>query len=240
MFSQWLGIRGLDAAIPLALISGIIGLCWTLPAALLPIAVLSHLGDAQKASILFFGVSVFGVAGSIAVPLLVHHLGRRFIIVLGITLTIFSGVCLSIDKVYSNVVRFYVSKETLNKTTFKHFKDGEIINLEKSLKFGSRISGHFVQGHVDTTSKVKKIIRYGKSWYVDFYLSKQFHKYIIPKGSIAINGVSLTISKLIKDGFQIVVIPHTLKLTNLIFLKEKDLVNVEFDVLSKYIKNFLN
>ena len=151
-----------------------------------------------------------------------------------------SGVCLSIDKVYSNVVRFYVSKETLNKTTFKHFKDGEIINLEKSLKFGSRISGHFVQGHVDTTSKVKKITRYGKSWYVDFYLSKQFHKYIIPKGSIAINGVSLTISKLIKDGFQIVVIPHTLKLTNLIFLKEKDLVNVEFDVLSKYIKNFLN
>lgn len=101
MFSQWLGIRGLDAAIPLALISGIIGLCWTLPAALLPIAVLSHLGDAQKASILFFGVSVFGVAGSIAVPLLVHHLGRRFIIVLGITLTIFSGVCLSIPTVWA-------------------------------------------------------------------------------------------------------------------------------------------
>ena len=151
-----------------------------------------------------------------------------------------SGICLTVTKLFDTDFVVQLVEETIDRTTAKFWDVDSRINLERSLLPTTRLGGHFVQGHVDTTSKVKKIIRYGKSWYVDFYLSKQFHKYIIPKGSIAINGVSLTISKLIKDGFQIVVIPHTLKLTNLIFLKEKDLVNVEFDVLSKYIKNFLN
>ena len=116
---------------------------------------------------------------------------------------------------------------------------GDLINLEKSMKFGDRISGHFVQGHVDTTSIIKKINFIGKSWFISFKLSKKYNKYIIQKGSIAINGVSLTVSKILNDGFQVVVIPKTLKLTNLIYLKEKDVVNVEFDLLGKYIKNFL-
>ena len=111
--------------------------------------------------------------------------------------------------------------------------------MEKSLKFGNRISGHFVQGHVDTTGIIKKLDIIGRSWFINFKLLKKFKKYLIQKGSITINGVSLTISKILKDGFQIVVIPQTLKLTNLMFLKEKDVVNVEFDVLGKYIKSFL-
>ena len=112
-------------------------------------------------------------------------------------------------------------------------------NLEKSLKYGDRISGHFVQGHVDTKSTIKKIDFIGKSWFINFKLTKKYRKYLVQKGSITINGVSLTISKILKGGFQIVIIPQTLKLTNLIYLKEKDVVNVEFDVLGKYIKNFL-
>jgi len=111
--------------------------------------------------------------------------------------------------------------------------------LEKSLKYGERNSGHFVQGHVDTTSVISNINIIGKSWYIDFKLEKKYKNYIIPKGSIAINGVSLTVAKVLKNGFQIVVIPQTLRLTNLIFIKKKDLVNVEFDVLGKYIKGFL-
>ena len=150
-----------------------------------------------------------------------------------------SGTCLTLEKYKGNLSKFYISKETLNRTNFKSSNKGDLINLEKSLKYGDRISGHFAQGHVDTTSIIKKIDFVGKSWFVNFKLPKKYKKYLIQKGSITINGVSLTISKILKDGFQIVVIPQTLKLTNLMYLKEKDVVNIEFDVLGKYIKKFL-
>ncbi len=150
-----------------------------------------------------------------------------------------SGACLTLEKYKGNLSKFYISKETLNRTNFRSSNKGDLINLEKSLKYGDRISGHFAQGHVDTTSIIKKIDFVGKSWFVNFKLPKKYKKYLIQKGSITINGVSLTISKILKDGFQIVVIPQTLKLTNLMYLKEKDVVNIEFDVLGKYIKKFL-
>ena len=150
-----------------------------------------------------------------------------------------SGACLTLNKYKGNLSKFYISKETINRTNFKFSDKGDLINLEKSLKYGDRISGHFVQGHVDTTSTIKKIDFVGKSWFINFKLAKKYKKYLVQKGSIAINGVSLTISKILKDEFQIVAIPQTLKLTNLMYLKEKDVVNVEFDVLGKYIKNFL-
>ena len=150
-----------------------------------------------------------------------------------------SGTCLTIEKYKGNISRFYISKETLRRTNFKFLKKGDFVNLERSLKYGDRISGHFVQGHVDTTSAIKKINFLGKSQFIDFKLAKKFKKYLIQKGSITINGVSLTISKILIDGFQIVIIPHTLKLTNLIYLSERSVVNVEFDVLGKYIKKFL-
>ena len=150
-----------------------------------------------------------------------------------------SGTCLTLEKYKRNLSKFYISKETLNRTNFKFLNKGDLINLEKSLKYGNRISGHFVQGHVDTTSAIKTIDFVGKSWFINFKLPKRYKKYLVQKGSITINGVSLTISKILKNGFQVVVIPQTLKLTNLIYLKEKDVVNVEFDVLGKYIKSFL-
>ena len=149
-----------------------------------------------------------------------------------------SGTCLTLEKYKRNLSKFYISKETLNRTNFKSSNKGDLINLEKSLKYGDHISGHFVQGHVDTTSVVRKIDFVGKSWLIRFKLIKKYKKYLVQKGSITINGVSLTISKILKDGFQIVIIPQTLKLTNLMYLKEKDVVNVEFDVLGKYIKSF--
>ena len=149
-----------------------------------------------------------------------------------------SGTCLTLEKYKGNLSKFYISKETLKRTNFKSLNEGALLNLEKSLKFGDRISGHFVQGHVDTTSRIKKFDFVWKSCFINFELPKKYKKYIVQKGSITINGVSLTISKILKDGFQIVIIPHTLKLTNLMYLKEKDEVNVEFDVLGKYIKSF--
>ena len=138
-----------------------------------------------------------------------------------------------------NISKFYISKETLNKTIFKSSKKGDVINFEKSIRFGDRLSGHFVQGHVDTTSKVKKITRYGKSWLVDFVLAKNHMKNLVSKGSITINGVSLTIANLNKFGFQISLIPKTLASTNLIRLKKGDQVNIEFDIIGKYIKKYI-
>ena len=130
-----------------------------------------------------------------------------------------SGTCLSLERCSKNLSKFYISKETLDRTNFKYLGKGNIINLEKPLRYGYRNSGHYVQGHVDTTCKIRKITIVGKSWFIDFKLTKKYKKYLISKGSIAINGVSLTISKIFKNGFQTVVIPQTLKSTNLIYLK---------------------
>ena len=132
-----------------------------------------------------------------------------------------SGACLTLEQHKGNLCKFYISRETLNRTNFKSSNKGDLINLEKSLKYGDRVSGHFVQGHVDTTSTIQKIDFVGKSWFINFKLKKKYKKYLVQKGSITINGVSFTISKILKDGFQIVVIPRTLKLTNLIYLKKK-------------------
>ena len=146
---------------------------------------------------------------------------------------------MTVESYHKNSIRFFISKETLSKTIFKSSKKGDKINLEKPLKYGERISGHFVQGHVDTTSSIKKINIIGKSWLINFQLTKKYRRLIVSKGSITINGVSLTIAKVLRSGFQVAIIPKTLKLTNLINLKEGDVVNVEFDVLGKYIKSFM-
>ena len=113
------------------------------------------------------------------------------------------------------------------------------INLEKSLSYGKNISGHFIQGHVDTVAKIKKISFIDKTWVINLkILDNKLNKYLIEKASISINGVSLTISKINQNSFEITVIPHTLKLTNLKNLKVNDLVNVELDIFSKYMYKY--
>ena len=146
-----------------------------------------------------------------------------------------NGTCLTITKINKNLISFYLSKETLEKTNFSSIKIGSIINIEKSLSFGNKISGHYVQGHVDTTGKVIFIKVLDKTWIVKFEIKKHFQKYLIEKGSIAINGTSLTISQFKNNTFEINIIPHTLRLTNLIKLKKNDNVNIEFDIFSKYL-----
>ena len=146
-----------------------------------------------------------------------------------------NGTCLTLTKVKDSLISFYLSKETLKKSNFRYLKKGSIINIEKSLSYGTKVSGHYVQGHSDTTGKVLRIIIQDKTWIVSFLVSNSFSKYLIEKGSISINGVSLTISKVIKNKFEINIIPHTLKLTNLINLKKNDFINVEFDIFSKYL-----
>ena len=150
------------------------------------------------------------------------------------------GVCLTLISCKKKIFEFYLSNETLIKSKFKNVKINDEINLELPLKFGENISGHICQGHVDTVCKVKNIKKIDKSVVFEFKITKDFKKYLVQKASILINGVSLTISKLKKNSFEIWIIPHSLKLTNLSKIKKNDLVNIEIDILSKYVKKFIH
>ena len=146
------------------------------------------------------------------------------------------GVCLTLIRIKKKSFLFYISKETLKRSNFKYARIGKYVNIEKSLLHGQKISGHYVQGHVDSTAKIKGIILVDKSWVIKLELeNKKLYRYLIEKASIAINGVSLTLSKVAKGYFEISVIPHTLRLTNLRNLKTRDIVNVELDIFGKYI-----
>ena len=146
-----------------------------------------------------------------------------------------NGVCLTLTKIKKNLIFFYISNETLKKSNFNNSKIGQEINLEKSIIYGQKISGHFIQGHVDTTAKIKKIELIDKSWFMKLQIqNKSLKKFLVDKASISINGVSLTISKTSNKYFDLSIIPHTLKLTNLKNLKKNDIVNVELDIFSKY------
>ena len=149
-----------------------------------------------------------------------------------------NGICLTLTKIQKKNIYFYISDETIRRSNFKNLKIGDIINLEKSIIYGQKISGHFLQGHIDTIASINKIKLIDKSWVIEFKLeNKKFASYLVEKASIGINGVSLTISKKIKNKFVINVIPHTLRLTNLKNLKKNNLVNIELDIFSKYIVN---
>jgi len=150
------------------------------------------------------------------------------------------GVCLTLISTKNKIMEFYLSNETIKRSKFRFLKINEQINLELPLKYGQKISGHICQGHVDTIGKIKDIKKIDKSYLFDFEIPLKERKNIIEKASICINGISLTISKVTKNGFQIWVIPHTFKLTNLSKINRGDLVNVEIDILSKYVKNFFN
>ena len=150
------------------------------------------------------------------------------------------GVCLTLITIKKKLMEFYLSNETILRSKFKYLKINELINLELPLKYGQKISGHICQGHVDTVGKILDIRKVDKSYLFEFKINLKDKKNIIEKASICINGISLTISKITKKGFQVWVIPHTYKLTNLSKLKKGSFVNIEIDILSKYVKNFFN
>ena len=150
------------------------------------------------------------------------------------------GTCLTLISINKKIMEFYLSNETIKKSIFKYLKTKDKINLELPLKYGQKISGHICQGHIDTVGKILKIKHIDKSYPFDFEILKKYRNDLIEKASISVNGISLTISKVTKKGFQIWVIPHTFKLTNLSKLKKGNFVNIEIDILSKYVKNFFN
>ena len=150
------------------------------------------------------------------------------------------GVCLTLISFKKKNMEFYLSNETIKRSKFKFLKTRDIINLELPLKYGNKISGHICQGHVDTVGKVLRISKVDKSYVFEFEIPKKERKHLIEKASISVNGISLTISKVTKKGFQIWIIPHTYNETNLSTLKKSSLVNIEIDILSKYVRNYFN
>ena len=152
-----------------------------------------------------------------------------------------NGVCLTLTRINKKIIYFYLSTETLKKSNFSKIKINQEINLEKSLIYGQKISGHFIQGHVDTTAKIQDISFIDKSWSMKLEMQNQkLTKFLEDKASISINGVSLTISWVNKKSFDLNIIPHTLKLTNLKSLKVNDFVNVELDIFGKYMYKYSN
>ena len=150
-----------------------------------------------------------------------------------------NGVCLTLVKIDKKIIYFYISIETIRRSNFSKIKIGDEVNLEKSLVYGQKISGHFTQGHVDTTAKVKKILLVDNSWILKIeFKNKKLIKHLEDKASISINGVSLTISKISNKNIILNIIPHTLKLTNLKNLRLNDTVNVELDIFGKYIYKY--
>ena len=148
------------------------------------------------------------------------------------------GVCLTLISIKKKIMEFYLSNETIIRSKFRFLKIKDMINLELPLKYGTKISGHICQGHVDTVGKIRSIKKIDKSFVFDFEIPKKEKKNLIEKASICINGISLTISKVTKNGFQIWIIPHTYKETNLSSLNKSSLVNIEIDILSKYVRNY--
>jgi riboflavin synthase len=146
-----------------------------------------------------------------------------------------SGVCLTVEEVRENNHRVTAIAETLAKTNLAGWTVGQLVNLERSLKFDSRIDGHFVQGHVDTTAKCVSKKEKNGSWEFEFEFPKKFADLVIEKGSICLDGISLTVFDVTKKSFTVAIIPYTMEHTNLSLLKKGDGVNIEFDVIGKYI-----
>ena len=148
-----------------------------------------------------------------------------------------NGVCLSATKISKNLCMFEMIDETMKKTDLGNLKVGSLINIERSLKIGERLEGHFVLGHVDGVATITKIEQKPKEVKVWFKIPKKLVKYVVEKGSIALDGISLTVVDTKNDLASVCLIPHTVEITNFRTKKIGDKLNIETDVLGKYILN---
>ena len=156
-----------------------------------------------------------------------------------------NGCCLTVTKVTKRGklkgFEFNLLRETWEVTNLKFLNKGDFINLERALVLGQRMGGHFVTGHVDAVGKIRNWEKQGKDWLLDINIPKKFITGFVPKGSVAVDGISLTVATLRKRGFSVWIIPHTRKITNLHTRKVGDIINIETDLLGKYVlRNFDN
>ena len=151
-----------------------------------------------------------------------------------------SGVCLTVIDIKKNYHTVTAVKETLDKSALKKLKKGDIFNLERAMKMGGRLDGHLVQGHVDDIAKCVDVKINEGSWVFTFSFNEKFKNLIIEKGSICINGVSLTVFNVTNNSFDVTIIPYTYKNTNFNKINVGDIVNIEYDMIGKYLARFNN
>jgi len=149
------------------------------------------------------------------------------------------GVCLTIVKFTKSEFEVDLSPETLTLTTFKHKQINDMVNLERALRLGDKLGGHFVTGHIDGMGKINQIEKKGDSFIYSFTADDSILSNIVQKGSIAIDGISLTIAELNKKSFSVAIIPYTYNNTTFRYKKSGDLVNIETDMLGKYVKKYI-
>ena len=151
-----------------------------------------------------------------------------------------NGVCLTVTEKSDNTHTVTAVKETLDKSSLKNFSVDDLINLERAMKLGERLDGHLVQGHVDGVAKCISVSVNDGSWIYQFEFDIKNEMLLIEKGSICINGVSLTVFDIVKNTFRVTIIPYTYENTSFKKLKEGDMVNIEFDMIGKYLARFNN
>jgi riboflavin synthase len=151
-----------------------------------------------------------------------------------------NGICLTITDIQAEVFTVCAVQETMNKTTINNWQKGELVNLERGMKLDARLDGHIVQGHVDTVGKCIKIESQGDNKNYTFLFDSSFAPLIVEKGSIVVNGVSLTCFNVTENSFQVTIIPYTFENTTFKSLRESDKVNLEFDILGKYFQRHLS
>ena len=150
-----------------------------------------------------------------------------------------NGCCLTVAKKTTNHFWTDLSPETIEKTNLARQAPGAEVNLERSLRLQDRLGGHWVQGHVDGLGQIRSIKKRGSFLIFEIQFPKELRRYLVPKGSICIDGISLTVTTLKRDQFSLVVVPHTLAHTNLGKKKRGDLVNLEVDIIGKYVESLL-
>jgi riboflavin synthase len=151
-----------------------------------------------------------------------------------------NGVCLTVEEVIDNQHTVTAVQETLIKTDMDSWKAGDTVNLERCLAFNGRLDGHVVQGHVDATAFCTARREMNGSWQFSFEFPAEFAPYVIEKGSISLNGISLTVFNVIRNGFDVAIIPYTFEHTNIQFIEPGSTVNLEFDVIGKYVQRYLS
>lgn len=151
-----------------------------------------------------------------------------------------NGVCLTVIEKKAHSFKAHLSPETIERTTFKYLKVGEFVNLERALRLGERLGGHLVSGHVDGIGKIIEIIPLGNFYRFLIEIPENLAIYLVEKGSIAVDGISLTINRVEGTTFELMIIPHTYNVTNLKHKKRGDLVNIEIDMIAKMVYKWLS
>ncbi len=146
-----------------------------------------------------------------------------------------NGVCLTVEKIENKKFSISISPQTKKQTNLGEIKIGEYVNLERALKIGDRIGGHFLTGHIDFKTKIKTLTKQGEFFLMKLEVLEEYRKYLVKRGSIGVDGISLTIAEIENNNVLIYLIPYTIENTNLKYRKTGDFVNIEIDIFAKYL-----